>query len=523
MKKILFISVIIIRIVFLPVLKPEVMAADLIQDDAGIQTIYQDGKIPHLSDEGKIIDKYGSNSIFVKGIYNADLGPYGSDWSKYNLNSTLSRDTLQPIKEAGFNVVIPGHTDGFNTQDLDRVQQFGLKMPAIAYSAVVAMHSSPAGSYHWPILEASISAVMNHPALFGYYLYDESPNGTQYAWRMIYNRIKAMDPKHIQFPLSALDFVPKDNLVTTDCMRDNVDYRPLSDVFVTDIYTIHTNTKSLLELTRDIDAAVRSCQRKTDGSLRPFILVYPAYQRYTVHSGNPDIDEILPTENQLRGQIYASIIHGAVGTFVYTMHSPWQWERAYNTTYNDKGVFMNGISPEMTPDLWNAVSKANREINTYMDVILAKTATDTYHVSHTQTGISEHPLHAILKDTGEKDVRYLLAINIDGASLSGQFKFEKEILEVKSFLDNRTLAFNGHSFTDPFGENGVRLYRIVFNNTYSCQTKSIGDANCDGKINEADYGIWKEEMKNMTSLYADFNSDGKVNLVDFEIWRRNKG
>lgn len=53
----------------------------------------------------------------------------------------------------------------------------------------------------------------------------------------------------------------------------------------------------------------------------------------------------------------------------------------------------------------------------------------------------------------------------------------------------------------------------------TCQ-KSSGDANCDGKVDEADYIIWKGEyLGQVTTSMANFNGDDKVNLFDFEIWR----
>jgi hypothetical protein len=67
-----------------------------------------------------------------------------------------------------------------------------------------------------------------------------------------------------------------------------------------------------------------------------------------------------------------------------------------------------------------------------------------------------------------------------------------------------------------------------------CQ-KTIGDANCDGKIDETDYQIWRCEYVGKTYttscvtpsgtrvLQADFESNGRINLQDFEIWRKHNG
>jgi len=47
-----------------------------------------------------------------------------------------------------------------------------------------------------------------------------------------------------------------------------------------------------------------------------------------------------------------------------------------------------------------------------------------------------------------------------------------------------------------------------------------GDATGDGKIDLADFGIWKNEyLGKSTTLLADFDRSGKVDLIDFGIWK----
>lgn len=73
------------------------------------------------------------------------------------------------------------------------------------------------------------------------------------------------------------------------------------------------------------------------------------------------------------------------------------------------------------------------------------------------------------------------------------------------------------------------LYAILYNSnsiTYAqsaqCPQKSMGDANCDGRITVADYEVWRREFsREITTTDADFNTSGSVTLSDFEIWRRS--
>jgi len=53
-----------------------------------------------------------------------------------------------------------------------------------------------------------------------------------------------------------------------------------------------------------------------------------------------------------------------------------------------------------------------------------------------------------------------------------------------------------------------------------CAKKRMGDANCDGKVNINDFGIWKMEFLGVSGQKsADFNNDGRVNINDFGIWK----
>ncbi len=54
-----------------------------------------------------------------------------------------------------------------------------------------------------------------------------------------------------------------------------------------------------------------------------------------------------------------------------------------------------------------------------------------------------------------------------------------------------------------------------------CNAKPSGDADCNGKIDTADFELWrKESFGELQTKSADFNGDSVVNIVDFEIWRK---
>lgn len=55
----------------------------------------------------------------------------------------------------------------------------------------------------------------------------------------------------------------------------------------------------------------------------------------------------------------------------------------------------------------------------------------------------------------------------------------------------------------------------------TCETKSKGDANCDGLIDLVDFRIWVTEYSSGSGTSSDFNGDGVVSFADFSIWRDN--
>lgn len=69
------------------------------------------------------------------------------------------------------------------------------------------------------------------------------------------------------------------------------------------------------------------------------------------------------------------------------------------------------------------------------------------------------------------------------------------------------------------------LFQLFSTSVYSqsvCNTKSSGDADCNGKIDTADFELWrKESFGELQTKSADFNGDSVVSIVDFEIWRKS--
>jgi hypothetical protein len=50
-------------------------------------------------------------------------------------------------------------------------------------------------------------------------------------------------------------------------------------------------------------------------------------------------------------------------------------------------------------------------------------------------------------------------------------------------------------------------------------TAGKGDANGDGKVDLADFAIWKSEYLDKLGIKSDFNKDNKIDLADFAVWK----
>ncbi len=107
----------------------------------------------------------------------------------------ISPETLAGIRECGFNLA------GFiNPPDLDLVQQAGLK--AIVFDPQVLMTGEAVSLSDQEIqkrVQALVSQVRGHPALFGYYLRDE-PNVKDFpALARWLKAFRAADPSSLPY------------------------------------------------------------------------------------------------------------------------------------------------------------------------------------------------------------------------------------------------------------------------------------------------------------------------------------
>lgn len=454
--------------------------------DAGIQKFHQTS-VPQINSSGKIQNSYTSDSFFPLGLYWFD--------SRY----------LQQIKDAGFNMVNDADWQGapISIPKYDVINQYGIKVIPNIHNYIGRNDNNTVARGDWSVLTYHVNALKNHPATLAWYLSDEQGGDLTIAqWLDVYNHIKALDPNRAI--MGELAMSPINGI--RGCIDVKVD---MTNIYS---YPIMTGLDSLHELTRSINGHMNL------GCPWPLFIILQAFKG--------DYWPIMPTPEQIGGQMFTSIVHGATGVWLFVGFPPTGILNGPNT----------GLWPGTT--IWNAASVANHEIEANKRIFLSKTATDEYHIAFNKasgqmcipnsspwcdgcgnphschdfdedlgacsrkpgcnedngrcsgewceddcsarkdsscsqiSGCTWHdricsqsssvPLHTMLKDTGEPGVRYLLAVNLDATILEGQFTFTRKITKVTSVFDSRSVTPANMVFTDNFGGYGYRLYKIEF-------------------------------------------------------------
>ena len=75
--------------------------------------------------------------------------------------------------------------------------------------------------------------------------------------------------------------------------------------------------------------------------------------------------------------------------------------------------------------------------------------------------------------------------------------------------------------------NGVAIPLSISNGSLIVATPNAGDYNRDGVVNAADYTVWRDTLRSTTDLRANGDntgaSAGKIDLADYSIWKSNFG
>ncbi len=149
-----------------------------------------------------------------------------------------------------------------------------------------------------------------------------------------------------------------------------------------------------------------------------------------------------PTPQQIRSEVWMSIIHGSRG-IIYFVH---EWKPKFCSR-----VLMEDV------DLYRGVKAINEEVHSLAAVINSQDQSVQMEITSSNTEI---PLASMVKHWGETD--YLFTVSMRDGATTGRFKIQPPALfsTAEVLGESRTLNIKEGAFTDDFEGYGVHLYRL---------------------------------------------------------------
>ena len=304
----------------------------------------------------------------------------------------LSVERFQELKEAGFNVNF-SHIGSLDdaVKSLDCARQAGVKVMFTCREL-------------YTDTENTVKQVMDHPALFGYFLRDEPVNKDfpdLAAWA---DRIKAVDPDHVIYLNLNPNYAPEGYLGSP--YREHVhkfieevrlplvsfDFYPVTESGIRERWW-----ENLEDISQESAAAG---------------LPFWAFALSTAHKPYP-----IPTMASLRLQFYTDLAYGAQGLqyFTYWNPVPGTWD------FHDAPIDLDG---NRTP-VYDLVKAMNAELQARADIFVGDKVLQVRHTGETVppgvtpltdlpeplTALDTHGKGAVVSLLENGGVRYLMLVN----------------------------------------------------------------------------------------------------------------
>jgi Purple acid Phosphatase, N-terminal domain len=333
-------------------------------------------------------------------------------------------DQISTLSAPGINIVANPYW-AQSTSDaealLDSAQQNGKR-------GIAGLDQGKLGGRDSAYIQTLIAAVRSHPALFGYYLYDEpqvSPDEAIFA----YNQVKQNDPNH---PVVITDY------------KNAATYKDAYDIFWDDDYPIGSSANQPIPVWGNHIATQFQA-----ASPKP---MWSVIQTYATN----DQRWVEPTNEELRAITYLAVVEGVQG-IVFYQHCE------AGCSYYIRN----------SPNFWNYLKTLAMELQDSSPFLLANTSVRNVTVSSADVKV-------LLKETGGK--LYLIAVNtaystpevgyhypgvsltnvkISISGLSGATIQSVGVAGIGSGIAGRQLNMSGGSFEDNFSPYAVHLYEIT--------------------------------------------------------------
>lgn len=269
-----------------------------------------------------------------------------------------------------------------------------------------------------------VGALMNHPALFAWYLFDEPDLSHQYVspedltgW---YQLIKRMDPFH-----PVIVSVAGDSAVG--------DYRNALDVHWTQVYGSTAQVAGRIET-----------HRALLGGDKPVMEILGFYDRQqsaiVKDGGTADPAKITPNARKLRADMYMALAHNSSGL------NWWWWAKQYSSFYTVADV----------PEVLSAFAGWLREIDALRPVLEADGEIATW-IETPAEGIEVHFWEKKLADR-----TVIIAVNRDEVACETMVrpKLSPKQGTVRVRFEDRAVEMSGGVFPEEFEPLGVHVYEM---------------------------------------------------------------
>jgi hypothetical protein len=244
------------------------------------------------------------------------------------------------------------------------------------------------------------------------------------------------------------------------------------DLCCQDIYPLQDRTeraRTLANFPHDMGRVVSMAVSENRGE-KPVWTIVGAFTL----QGKSDWPFRYPTPQQLRAEVYTSLIHGATGISYFIMDSLHSRRGTVlgmspnpKVSYGEKSgaPYASPIEMINAKALWETAKQINGELKELTPVLLSPTVGDdyAYAVDVKGKGVTTSPVRAMLKPHPEGGY-VLLTVNLDDAVLDVTFRFPGPLKSAQLMFENQPakgLAAPATTFVEHFEPFDTHVYRII--------------------------------------------------------------
>ncbi|MCL4176402.1 MAG: hypothetical protein KJ072_01450 [Verrucomicrobia bacterium] len=336
-------------------------------------------------------------------------------------------DNAERFKAAGINLYV-GLWRGPTASQLETLRQAGMS---------VICHQNATGLAH-----------TNHPTIVGW-MHDDEPDNAQSLGEgrgygppiapativADYHKLRAADPTR-PILLNLGQGVAWDNWIGRGVRRnhpeDYPEYVRGADILSFDIYpAVHPHP----EVAGKLEFVARGVERLR-GWAGPDQLVWNCIECTRISN-----TEVKPTPDQVRTEVWMSLIHGSQG-LIYFVHQ-------FQPTFREAALLDD-------PEMLEAVTRINRQIQQLAPVLNSPSLTDAVTVNVVP---AEVPVACMVKRQGEATWLFAVAMRPERAEVTFRLPGISGAAVAEVLDESRSIPVRNGQFSDVFEPYAVHLYR----------------------------------------------------------------